>query len=84
MRAIAETLVERSAESYVDALDIGEAFARAGSVDEAIYWLTRAVEQKSFAVVHLPFRPDFDGLRGDPRYSELLQRLGYPTNDPGK
>jgi TolB-like protein len=84
MRAIAETLVERSAESYVDALDIGEAFARAGAVDEAIYWLTRAVEQKSFAVVHLPFRPDFDGLRGDPRYSELLQRLGYPTNDPGK
>jgi len=84
MRAIAETLVERSAESYVDALDIGEAFARAGAVDEAIDWLTRAVEQKSFAVVHLPFRPDFDGLRGDPRYSDLLQRLGYPTHDPGE
>lgn len=77
MRAIAELLAERSAESYVDALGIGEAFAWAGAVDEAIFWLTRAVEQKSFGVVHLPFRPDFDGLRGDPKYTELLQKLGY-------
>ena len=77
MRTIAEALAKRSAESYVDAIEIGEAFARAGAVDEAIYWLTRAVEQKSFAVVHLPFRPDFDELRGDPRYTGLLQKLGY-------
>jgi TolB-like protein len=77
MRAIAEALVERSATSYVDAIEIGEAFAKAGAVDEAIYWLTRAVEQKSFTVVHLPFRPDFDGLRGDPRFTGLLQKLGY-------
>jgi len=79
MRAIAEALVKRTAESYVDALDIGEAFARAGAVDEAIYWLTQAVEQKSFGVVHLPFRPDFDSLRGDPRYTGLLHKLGYRT-----
>lgn len=77
MRLIAEALVERSAATYVDAFEIGEAFARAGAVDEAIYWLTRAVEGKSFMTVHLPFRPDFDGLRGDPRYEELVQKLGY-------
>jgi len=79
MRAIAEALVERSAKSYVDAIDIGEAFARAGAVDEAVDWLTRAVEQKSFAVVHLPFRPDFDCLRGDPRYMDLMKKVGYPA-----
>ncbi|MCW8926092.1 MAG: winged helix-turn-helix domain-containing protein [Xanthomonadales bacterium] len=82
MRVIAEKLAERSGESYVDAFEIAEAYTRGGAVDEAIYWLTRAVEQKSFEAVHLPFRPDFDGLRDDPRFSQLLQRLGYPTSEP--
>ncbi len=82
MRAVAEVLVRRSESVYVDAFEIGEAYARAGAVDEAVYWLNRALEQKSLEAVHLPFRPDFDGLRDDPRFAELVDRVSLPSAQP--
>ena len=81
MRAIAETLVARSAESYVDPFEIGKTFARAGMVDEALHWLNRAYEYGSYEMTYLAFRPDFDVLREDPRYWDLVDRVygqGHP------
>jgi len=72
---MAEALVARAEESYVDPFEIGKAFARAGTVDEALYWLNKAVDHGSYETIHLAFRPDFDGLRDDPRYQQLLQRV---------
>ena len=82
MRAMAEALVDRSNESYVDPFEIGKTFARAGMVDEALRWLNRAVEYGSYEITHLAFRPDFDVLREDPRYWDLVERVygkGNPT-----
>jgi TolB-like protein/Flp pilus assembly protein TadD len=75
MRAMAETLVLRANETYVDPFDIGEIFARAGMVDEALYWLERAVEHGSYPITYMAFRPDFDVLRGDPRFQDLVDRV---------
>jgi hypothetical protein len=74
MRAMAEALVARESETYVDPFEIGKTFARAGMVDEALDWLNRAVDYGSFEVTYLDFRPDFDVLRDDPRYQDLLER----------
>jgi hypothetical protein len=81
MRAIAEALVARSNESYVDPFEIGKTFARAGMVDEALHWLNRAAEFRSFEITYLAFRPDFDVLRGDPRFEDLLERV-YGQGNP--
>ena len=75
MRAIAEALVARSNESYVDPFEIGKTFARAGMVDEALHWLNRAVEYGSHEITYLAFRPDLDVLRDDPRFEDLLERV---------
>ena len=75
MRAIAEALVARSNESYVDPFEIGKTFARAGMVDEALHWLNRAVEYGSHEITYLAFRPDLDVLRDDPRFEDLLARV---------
>lgn len=75
MRAMAEALVERSAEAYVDPFEIGKTFARAGMVDEALDWLNKAVDFGSYEIFYLALRPDFDVLRGDPRYDTLLERV---------
>ena len=75
MRAMAETLVARANETYVDPSDIGEIFARAGMVDEALYWLDRAVEDGSYELTYFAFWPHWDVLRDDPRYEELLERV---------
>ena len=81
MRAIAEALVVRSNESYVDPFEIGKTFARAGMVDEALHWLNRAVEYGSYEITHLAFRPDLDVLRDDPRFKDLLERV-YGRENP--
>ena len=54
---------------------IGETFARAGAVDEALLWLHRAVQYGSFETTYIALRPDFDVLREDPRYWDLVDRV---------
>jgi hypothetical protein len=81
MRAIAEALVARSNESYVDPFEIGKTFAKAGMIDEALHWLNRAVEYGSFEITYLAFRPDFDILHEDPRYRDLVDRV-YGQGNP--
>lgn len=81
-RAMAETLVARSGERYVDPFRISEAFARAGEVDEALLWLNRAAEEGSFELTHLAYRQDFEGLQSDPRFRDLLTRIGLLRTPP--
>ena len=78
MLAMAETLVSRSATTYVDPHTIAMTFARAGQPGEALDWLGAAVERGSLELMYIGFRPEFDSLRDDPRFVELVQRLGLP------
>ena len=80
MLAMAEALVERAETSYVDPFTIGETFARAGAVDKALLWLDRAVEYGSYETTYIALRPDFDVLREDPRYRDLVDRVYGPGN----
>ena len=75
MRALAEELVDRAQESYVNPFFIGETFARAEMVDEALYWLDQAAGHGSYNMTYLAYWPPFDVLRDDPRYQQLLQRV---------
>ena len=75
MRAMAEALVARANESYVDPFDIGATYARAGMVDEALHWLDEATRHGSYELIYLAFWPHLDPVRGDPRYQDLLQRV---------
>jgi len=78
MKSLADFLAARSSETLVDAFRIGEAYARAGAVDEAFHWLNAAVDQGFFEVIWIRFWPEFDYLRDDPRYTQLIQRIGPP------
>jgi len=75
MHAIADALVSRASESHVDPFDIGETFARAGLVDEAIYWLEKAVEHGSYEMTYVAYWPHLDVVRSDPRYEDLMKRV---------
>jgi DNA-binding winged helix-turn-helix (wHTH) protein/TolB-like protein len=75
MRAKARALATRAKESYVDPYDVGETFARAGMVDEALHWLDQAVEHGSFKMTYIAYWPHFDVLRDEPRFQDLIQRV---------
>ncbi len=59
MRAMAQALVARAHETYLNPFDIGETFARAEMVDEALHWLDQAVEHGSYNMTYLAFWPTF-------------------------
>jgi len=46
--------------------------------DEAFSWLDKAYEERSPRLLDLKLDPDFDSLRRDPRYSDLVRRIGLP------
>jgi hypothetical protein len=46
--------------------------------DRAFEWIERAFALKAEWLAHTKFDPVFDGLRSDPRFTTLLERIGIP------
>ena len=47
-----------------------------GEIDEAFEWLERAYELRAFLLVHIQQDPRLAPIRSDPRFEELLRRIG--------
>lgn len=59
---------------------IGTHYARAGDKDQAFFWLEKAYEERDPGLVMLRAAPDFNSLRSDSRYTNLLRRIGFPES----
>jgi len=77
----AERLITESEHRYVSAYDIATIFAVLKDDDRALQWLERAFEERSQLIGWLPWDGVFDGIRQDPRYLELVQRLNVRKHD---
>jgi hypothetical protein len=51
-------------------------YAGLGDIDQAFAWLEKAFQARSGALGFLTWYPYFDPLRSDPRYRDLVRRLG--------
>ena len=76
--AYAELLQRKSAHKYVSPLFVAMHYSIAGENELAFEWLERAVAERSSWLVELKVDPAWKNLHGDPRYRELLIRLGFP------
>ena len=47
-----------------------------GEKDEAFDFLNKAIEQRDWQIIMLNVEPMLDNLRGDPRFDELVKRVG--------
>ena len=63
-------------------LDIASVHAWAGDKNQALGWLRRAFEDRSFGIVWLGVDPRFDSLRSDPRFQKLVSKLGFTLGAP--
>ena len=49
-----------------------------GENDAALALLEKAYESRSTVLTSLKVNPDYDPLRTDPRFVELMRRIGFP------
>ena len=57
-------------------LDIAAVSAILGDKEQAFLWLEKAYEKREFGIPYLKCSPEFDSLRSDPRFQDLLRRVG--------
>ncbi len=55
-------------------------YAALGEADAAFEWLERAYQGRSLLLTTIRVDPGFDPLRSDPRFQDLLRRIGFPEN----
>jgi len=60
----------------IDPMVIVPAYLGTGNKDQAIAWLEKAFAQHSNGLTGLKVDPLYDPLRGDPRFQDLLRRVG--------
>ena len=69
-------LQQLSTHKYVPAIYVALVYTGLHDLDHSFAWLDKAFNERSEYLVYLPTEPLADPLRGDPRFSQLLQRLG--------
>ena len=63
---------------YVPRYQIALVYVGLGEKDRAFDWLQKAVADHSIPLVFLRSAKEMASLRSDPRYAELLSRIGLP------
>ena len=63
---------------YFPSLNVATAYARVGARQKAIDWLDKSYTERDGNLTLVKSYPDFKGLRGDPRFADLLKRMGLP------
>jgi len=77
MRRAAQKLAARFEQRYVPPYEIARLYSDTEDQDRTLHWLQTAYEERDARLVHLR-DPDWDGLRSDPRFQDLLKRMKYP------
>jgi eukaryotic-like serine/threonine-protein kinase len=73
---ILQDLLEQSKRQYVSPYSFALIHIGLEDKDQAFEYLEKAFEQREDAMISLKVNPRFDSLRTDPRFQDLLKRLG--------
>jgi serine/threonine-protein kinase len=75
--AALDKLIAKAGEGF--AFQIAEVYAVRGDKDKAFEWLQIAFDDRDAGMLSLSVDPLLRGLRDDPRYKNLLAKLGLPA-----
>ncbi len=76
-RDILDRLKEQSQQPYVSPFDIAAIHVALGEKDQAFEWLEKAYEARTPDLRFLKVTQWMDSLRSDPRFADLLRRVGF-------
>ena len=73
-----DQLLEQSSQQRFPSFVIASFYGRLGKKDQAIAWLEKGYEERDFRMTVVSVSFEFDGIRTDPRFRELIRRIGLP------
>jgi TolB-like protein/DNA-binding winged helix-turn-helix (wHTH) protein len=77
-RRTLEIYRESAKSNYVPSVMVAEACVRVGDKECAFHWLQKGFEERDDLMINLKVEPVFDGIRSDPRFQDLVRRVGIP------
>ena len=73
-------LNEMSKDGNSRTFEHAELYAAMGNTDKAMHYLEEGYREHTIELVRLQVNPAYDGLRTDPRFQNLVHRIGLPQN----
>jgi len=70
-------IAEGSKDRYYSSALMATVYVALGDKDRAFEWLEKAYQQRDWGLVQLRVSPDFDSIRNDPRFVDLLNRMSF-------
>ena len=77
---ILKELEQHANQEYVPALNFAQVYAGLGDTEQAFAWLEQACTERSVWMIVLKVDTKFDLLRSDPRFEDILRRVGLTKN----
>lgn len=74
--AVLKELEDRYSRHESPAMHLAAVYAGLGEKDQAFAWLERDFQARAGMLVYITYFPDYDPVRDDPRYTDLLRRMG--------
>ncbi len=78
-REVIQQLSELAKKRYVSAYDIAVAYTGLGDKDQIFSWLEKDYAARGGLLVYLNVEPVFDLIRSDPRFQDLIRRIGLSS-----
>ncbi|HEX6045687.1 MAG TPA: winged helix-turn-helix domain-containing protein, partial [Pyrinomonadaceae bacterium] len=75
---VVNELLELNKSRYVTPVALINIYIGLGDKDQAFVWLEKAFQERSNYLVYLKVFPILDPLRSDPRFADLVRRVGLP------
>jgi serine/threonine-protein kinase len=73
---ILDDLLEQAKQAYVAPTRLASLYFAFGEDDEGFRWLDRSYQEHDSTLLEIKVDPGFDGVRSDPRFKELLKKVG--------
>jgi len=77
-QGVLRELRELAKKRYVTAYGVALVYAGLGDKDQTLAWLQRGITERTHWLVWTKWDPRWKSLQGDPRFAELLRRIGFP------
>jgi TolB-like protein/DNA-binding winged helix-turn-helix (wHTH) protein/Tfp pilus assembly protein PilF len=77
-RKLLDELENPPSGEFVSPYDVASVYAGLGEKDKALHWLDRAHNERAAMIPFAGIDPLLNPLRGDPRFEDLLRRVGVP------